>query len=601
MSTQSNARASARQAPAAQSGDDPGSKPLANTYQLIPEGDKLPSNGDCPQPGCGGRLQPSYLGGALTYICNNPRCGFERPAHPEDDDDGAGVPDLRPRIVVAPGKLAAMTESAAVVLGGLAKSDPLGGIYRRDLLLARPVRIGADEDKSGIRRTVGSLAIVTADVEHLRLRLAQLANFTKRDTRARRMVPADCPRDVPESLVAAADMFACLPRLAGIVEAPALRPDGSVLDRPGYDPATGLLFDPGRTRFAPIPERPTMQQAVAALTKLLKVYEAFPFTDDAARSVAVAAVLSALTRKAVRGAPLFLFSAPKMASGKSLLATIAGYIATGRAPAMLAQANDPESERKRLLSILMAGPPVVCIDNVERALRGDALCSILTEPLFQDRVLGVSKMATVPTDLTFLATGNSLRVEGDLSSRALLCELDPECERPEEREFAVNLHEFVPANRGELAAAALTVVRAYLAAGAPKPAGLRNFARFEDWSRFAREPLVWLGLPDPCLTREKLIIDDPVSRDLGNLLRAWHEAFGTSPQTIAGAVTASSTNEPLREALEAMAGDGRGGINGKAVGRWIGAHEKRIEGGLRFERHAVNAQGGLVRWKAVAF
>ena len=30
--------------------------------------------------------------------------------------------------------------------------------------------------------------------------------------------------------------------IIGVVTAPTLRPDGSVIDRPGYDPATGLLF-----------------------------------------------------------------------------------------------------------------------------------------------------------------------------------------------------------------------------------------------------------------------------------------------------------------------------------------------------------------------
>ena len=48
-------------------------------------------------------------------------------------------------------------------------------------------------------------------------------------------------------------------------------------------------------------------------------------------------------------------TAPKMAAGKTLIATVASYIATGRAPAMMSQADDAESERKRLFSVLLGG------------------------------------------------------------------------------------------------------------------------------------------------------------------------------------------------------------------------------------------------------
>src|SRR3954452_4126924 len=102
--------------------------------------------------------------------------------------------------------------------------------------------------------------------------------------------------------------------------------------------------------------------------------------------------------------------------GKTLLATIAGYVATGRAPAMMSQADDPESERKRLLAVLLEGAPIVVVDNVERQLRSDAVCRILTEPPFSDRLLGLSKTATAPTNAMFVATGNNIVVAGDLTA-----------------------------------------------------------------------------------------------------------------------------------------------------------------------------------------
>jgi putative DNA primase/helicase len=403
-------------------------------------------------------------------------------------------------------------------------------------------------------------------------------------------------------LIAGGDGMDSIPRLTGIAEAPTLRPDGTVLDRPGYDEATGLLFDPGHASFSPVPTSPTKAEAATALDKLLALYEHFPFTDEPARAVAVAAVLTTLARKAMRAAPLHAFTAPKMASGKTLLATIPAYIATGRAAPAMAQAHNDDEERKRLLAVLLDGSPIILIDNAERPLRGDALCAILTEQTFSDRLLGASRQATVPTDATFLATGNNLVLHGDLATRAVICALDPGCERPEERRFALDLHRHVPEHRAYLATAALTITRAYLTAGAPRPTGLVNFARFEDWSRLVREPLIWLGMADPCLSRRRIEDRDPVRDALGCLLEAWHANFGGKAQTVAHAIETSGMTSmaekvlALREALDAV-GSFRGSIDSRRVGNFIAKHERRIERGLRFERELAPSGTGVVRWK----
>ena len=97
--------------------------------------------------------------------------------------------------------------------------------------------------------------------------------------------------------------------------------------------------------------------------------------------------------------------------------------------------------------------------------------------------------------LLWIATGNNLVVAGDLTTRIVPCNLDPQVERPEEREFQRNLYDWIPANRPALIQAGLTVLRAYIVAGKPKQP-IKNFARFEDWSRLVRSALVWLGSVD---------------------------------------------------------------------------------------------------------
>jgi hypothetical protein len=245
----------------------------------------------------------------------------------------------------------------------------------------------------------------------------------------------------------------------------------------------------------------------------------------------------------------------------------------------MAQVADPADERKRVLSSLLENPAVVAIDNVEHPLRSDSLCIALTEPSFTDRLLGVSRTVTVATNCSFFATGNNLVIAGDLSARALICRIDPEVERPEERTFGRNLHEWVPAHRGELASAALTIIRAYLAAGEPKQA-VPNFARFEDWARLCRYPLIWLGCADPCATRRRIEASDPVRESLRALLAAWHLQFGNRRATIKAAIEAAAKAGDLQTAMEAVAGE-KAGINARRLGRFIAKHEHRIEGGLR--------------------
>jgi hypothetical protein len=57
-----------------------------------------------------------------------------------------------------------------------------------------------------------------------------------------------------------------------------------------------------------------------------------------------------------------------MGSGKTLLSHLPAYMANGRPPALMAQADDPNEEKKRLLALLLEGSPVTVLDNCELAL-----------------------------------------------------------------------------------------------------------------------------------------------------------------------------------------------------------------------------------------
>ena len=412
--------------------------------------------------------------------------------------------------------------------------------------------------------------------------------------------------------------------LAGIVEAPALRPDGTILSGQASILTQGSTSIRAQRSFPPSRRNRPGVTPKPPSPSCWDIIKGFPFVDEASRSVALALLITPQIRYAVRAAPLFGVGAPKMSSGKTLLSQLPAYINTGRSPAMMSQADDPQEEKKRLLALLLEGSIVTVLDNCEQALKSDALCTALTETVIRDRILGSTRTISVPTTTTWIATGNGLCFDGDLSSRALLCTLDPGCERPEEREFDVNLHTETPNCRGELAAAALTIVKAFLAAGEPRQ-NIPTFGRFEAWSRFAREPLVWLGCADPCATRRAIEARDPVRDKLGNLLEAWHAVFGDRERTIAAAIhetdptlriaavasavpdDAAATEaavkelrkayadklQALRNALETV-GENRGHLDGRRIGAFVSRHAGRIERGLRADQ--AGARQGVALW-----
>lgn len=458
-------------------------------------------------------------------------------------------------------------------------------VYQRGGQLVRVVTSRQPSKKPGERGHEVRIEPVT--VPWLRLAMSDCAAWKRRTNKG--LEPINAPREVAESYVSAVGEWQ-VPELTGIVETPTLRPNGSVLNRPGYDESTGLLFIAGRLVWPAIPANPTRDEGLSALSVLRDLVKDFPFETPADESVAISAILTALVRRSLRTAPLHAFAATKMGTGKSLLSDVCGWLASGRGASLLAPTVDPNEERKRILSALRSGDSVVCVDNVEAPWGSDAMCVVLTQPSYTDRVLGESRTVTLPTSVLWCATGNNLQFRGDLSTRVLRCSLDAQSEHPEHRRFDRYLPEYVPKHRVKLVTAALTVLRAYAAAGRP-PLDLEPYGRFEDYDKMVRAPLCWLGMEDPCRTRDAIEDADPVRRKLKALLSAWHTTFGERPVTVAQAISETVRREALRDALEELALD-RGTINARIVGNTLRKYERRIESGLRIEaagthRHAV--------------
>jgi putative DNA primase/helicase len=483
---------------------------------------------------------------------------------------------FRPTVRIEPGALHDMATEAEAAL--IAAQAP---IFQRDGLV-RPVseEVAAS---GGHRTTIARLVPVNIAtmVDHL----SRAAKFEKWNARKTGYVPAHPPRDVAETLLSRVGEWS-FRRLAGVITAPTLRPDGSLLSNPGYDLETRLLLlDP-----PPLPRMratPTRTHALRALNYLDSLLEEFPFADDASRSVALSALISPIVRGAMPVAPLHAISSPTPGSGKSFLVDLASAIQCGDRAPVLSVAPDLAETEKRIVGALLDGQSIVTLDNVN----GDLLCQAVERPVVSIRALGGSPLKKIESRATFFATGNNLKLVSDMARRTIVSTLDPKLERPELRKFGGDPFAAVIANRGTYIAAALTVVRAYVVAG--YPGVLPPLASFEAWSNLVRSALVWLGRADPVATQEAARAEDPTLANLKTVLAAWHDAVGSESRTTKAIIAAATDrneqydfiHEDLHEALMAVAGDKRGEINSLTLGNFLRVNKGRVAAGMRI--HSV--------------
>src|SRR5262249_2204241 len=165
---------------------------------------------------------------------------------------------------------------------------------------------------------------------HLVEMLCCAAQFLRYDKRAKKLICVDAPDKVAEAYLARQGRWK-LPLLAGIVNTPFLRADGSICEPTGYDVASPLLFKPETQVFPSVPQCPNKADAQAALEQLRQLIDTFPFVTKADHAVALAGILTALDRRSMATAPLIAFTSPTAATGESPITCLAFCIPAGAA------------------------------------------------------------------------------------------------------------------------------------------------------------------------------------------------------------------------------------------------------------------------------
>lgn len=490
---------------------------------------------------------------------------------------------MKPTIRVVQGEIHRVVDAAEKELAKSGKYYQRGG------------SIAAIHTDPGTRETtvkpLGKPALTAA--------LSSVSVWEKYDGRSHAMTRIDPPERHCMVLADAVE-YKHLPVLNGLARQPYLRPDGTIVKTAGYDAATGMYGVFNAMDFS-IPDEPTKEDAEKALHLIKGLLGEFSFKYESDCSAALSAIFTAVIRPSLPLAPAFHVKAPVIGSGKTFLCQVITAHASPQRSAPMTFPQDDEECRKLLHAEFLKSPAVIEFDN----LTGDlvphkSLCTALTSEFVTGRILGVSKTATVGTRALFLSSGNNVGPVGDMARRCVTINLDPACETPAARIFRnPDLLSNLLRDRGQYVSAALTIIRAWIVAGRPK-AECKSIASYGDWSDLCRQPLLWLGLPDPVSSIFETMMEDPERETLGRFLEVWHGCFGSKPMMIRDAMNfipsaATGSIQELREVMQDIAAERDGIINRKRLGWWMKRHAGRIVDSKRLV--SVGGSGSAGKWK----
>lgn len=474
----------------------------------------------------------------------------------------------------------------------------LGGVYVRGRMLVEVVHDTSAPD--WLDRPKGTPVVVPIAPDRVRELLGKAARWMKWSKQREGYTPVAVPTWVVNTLLARQEWR--LPALEGVVDAPTLRADGTLLTRPGYDASTRLIYEPGASVFPEIEDEPTLDDAKRAYADLIAPLVDFPFVAASDKAAAVAAILTIVGRAAINGCvPMFSYGAPTPGSGKGLLCDACTLIGTGRLSEKMANTEQDEEWRKRLLAFALAAPATLVIDNASGAFGSDVLAMALTSGVISDRVLGASKQVSATIRFVPMLTGNNIVFVKDMGRRVVLIDIDPKVENPEDRQGFTYPHlvAYIRQHRARLYMAALTLLRAYHVAGRPNH-GHAPMGSFEAWDALVRGSIVWVSGDDPLggVTRIREAADGDRD-DLRNLLTAWRGCFGQDAVTVGDAVkhaqriAAGDQYQALCEALRAFDQQ----LDTRRLGYMLRRLSGRIADKMAFARGDKTMRG--VTWRVV--
>ena len=375
-------------------------------------------------------------------------------------------------------------------------------------------------------------------------------------------VPADAPDNVIRMVISGA-AHGSLPSLRSYVKHPFVTESEIVLT-PGYHQETGTFaeFDP--SDYGGIPATPSDDEIVQATKTLWGPFEKFAFEGTNDKAAAFAVPLGIVSRPGLDNAPGALADAPVIGSGKTLLVSCWGALASGESPAVCAYSygeSDVEL-KKRIVSGLVSGSDTFIYDNVVGSFNSPTLAGCLTSGTIKERILGVSADYCGPGPQHIYITSNNATLGVDLSVRFLRVRLNHRKANPATLRFDFHPVERVLRERVDMLRACIVIMRAFHVAGSPHHGN--GGYRMPAWDRLVRSAVIWLGrkgyiakagiddcsLPfDPAAGMLAATEDAGSGNEsLGVWLKRLADFTGTSPASAADILATAKTDPALYEA-----------------------------------------------------
>ncbi len=441
------------------------------------------------------------------------------------------------------------------------------------------------------------------DTTRMRDRLSEVAAWRKRSGDG--LVPTKPDLDAAKVLLTTPSLR--LPPLAAITEIPVLRSDGKFTTRMGYDRLARVYFAPSTElgRFD-VPEHVTRDDVVHALRLLDQMIGEFPFVERSDKVNTLAFMLTPMLRPVIKGpTPMAAISAPKPGTGKTLLVESIVRMLVGKAPPVLRLSTDENEVEKRITAHLRKGPQFSFLDNVPTGAMFDsaAVAAVLTSTLWSGRVIMSSQMPDLPNAATWVATGNNLTLGPEIARRCFLIELDAQVENPEDREFDIDLQNWVPEHRRELLRAVMVLILAWTDRNMPLASG-PNLGSFEDWCAVVGGVIETVGditgvqfpfLGNEGRKRGEMTAD--VNDERAYWLRAIYDVLGDDGWTVRELF--ASTRGGSAAMLQALPVDPSEPGSAKAFGYECRSAAKAPCGGFRLENIEKNTHRGGTVWRVV--
>jgi len=486
----------------------------------------------------------------------------------------------KPVIRIVPGELHRVVDAAERELAKAGRHYQAGGLI---------VTVSTD-------KTTGDPSILPVNLSGLTRQLSSIANWEKNSSR---MNWSRCdPPTRHTGILFESRIFKYLSPLIGVARQPYYREsDNELVMEPGYDQKSMMfgVFDPSQF---PIPDNPTIDDARNSLALLEGLLDEFHYVSNVDKAAALSAIITAVVRPSLPQAPAYHIRAPSYGSGKSYQCELIGAFAGPASNAKVSYPKNSEEASKVVLSLLLKNPAVIEFDDMDTDwIPHGIILRTLTAEQVTERILGYSKTATVSTRTLFLGSGNNVGPVRDLLRRVLTIHVDPRCSTPATFQYKGNPVEQVRRERGKYVAAVLTIIQAYRNCGSPKNE-VESIVSFNGaWSDYCRQPLLWLGYPDPASALLDQVKHDPDADALGRLMFEWNRVFNSMPMTVRKVVEEAHKDEDLLDALREFPVEERGEINRSKLGWILKKNANRIVNGFEFQKSEAD---GRTAWRVVA-